>query len=69
MQRWEKSKLRVTVAFFVNAAGKKEKPVVIYKSAKPRCFKRIDKQQLPVSYFHQNKAWMSGDIMNSIIIK
>ena len=65
----KKSKLRVTVAFFVNAAGKKEKPVVIYKSAKPRCFKRIDKRQLPVSYFHQNKAWMSGDIMNSILSK
>ena len=33
------SKVRLTVAFFVNASGDKEKPVVIWKSAKPRCFK------------------------------
>ena len=34
------SKQRVTVAFFVNAAGEKESdPVVIWRSKAPRCFK------------------------------
>lgn len=65
----KKSKNRVTVALFANATGMKEKPVVIYKSAKPRCFKRIDKKNLPVSYYHQEKAWMSGEIMYSILNK
>ena len=31
----KKSKLRVTVALFVNAAGEKEKPIVVWKSANP----------------------------------
>ena len=35
------SKVRLMVAFFVNASGDKEKAVVIWKFAKPRCFKGI----------------------------
>jgi hypothetical protein len=35
----KESKQRITVALLVNAAGEKEKPVVIWKSDKPRCFK------------------------------
>ena len=31
----KKSKQRITVAFFVSAAGKKEKPTVIWKSKNP----------------------------------
>ena len=34
-----KSKQRVTVAFFVNAASGKDLPIVIQKSENPRCFK------------------------------
>ena len=37
----KKAKQRLTIAFFVNAAGGKEQPIVIGKSAKPRCFKGI----------------------------
>ena len=33
----KKSKHRLTVAFFVSAAGVTEKPIVIWKSANPRC--------------------------------
>ena len=37
------SKMRVTVAFFVSAAGKKEiKPIVIWKSENPRCLKKLE---------------------------
>ena len=33
----KKSKHRLTIACFVSASGKKEKPVVIWKSENPRC--------------------------------
>ena len=39
-RRGEKSKTRLTIALFVNAAGEKViEPLVIWRSAKPRCFK------------------------------
>ena len=64
------SKVRVTVALLVNAAGEKEgKPIVIGKYENPRYFKGINKAQLPAQYFSQSKAWMSGNIMNSILQK
>ena len=63
----KKSKLRVTVAFFVNALGEKEKPIVIWKLSKPWCFKNVNKVQLPLSYYSQDKAWMSSEIMYTIL--
>jgi len=64
------SKKRVTVAFFVSAAGTKElKPIVIWKSENPRCLKGFNKSDLPVMYFSQKKSWMSGEIMNTILSK
>ena len=51
MQRRQESKQRFTIAFMVNAAGEKEKPVVIWKSANPRCFRGFDKCLLPVKYY------------------
>ena len=65
----KKSKHRLTVAFIVSAAGIKEKPVCIWKSENPRCLKRFDKSLLPVHYYHQKKAWMTGDIMKSVLTK
>ena len=59
------SKQRITVAFFVTAAGTKESPVVIWKSENPRCLKGFDKSLLPVHYFSQKKAWMTGEILES----
>ena len=35
------SRQLVTVAFFLNAAGGKESPVLIGKSKKPRCFSKL----------------------------
>ena len=63
----KKSKHRVTVAFLVSAAGEKEDPIVIWKSAQPRCFKGVLVSSLPVKYFHQKKAWMTGEILNEIL--
>ena len=68
--RVERSKLRVTVAIFVNALGEKElKPIVIWKSVTPRCLEGVDKSQLPVLYYHQPKAWMTSTIMHSVLTK
>ena len=65
----KKAKQRITVALIVNAAGEKEKPVVIWKSAKPRCFKGIKVSQLPVEYYCQEKAWMTGEILDEVLLK
>ena len=65
----KKSKQRVTIAFFVSAAGKKEKPIFIWKSENPRCLRRFDKSLLPVHYFSQGKAWMTGEILEAVLTK
>ena len=44
----KKIKQRITVALFVAASGKKEKPIVIWKSQNPRCLKRFDMSVLTV---------------------
>ena len=49
----------------VKAAGKSEtQPIVIGSSENPICFKGINKSKLPVIYFNQPKAWMTGEIMD-----
>ena len=66
----KKAKQRVTIAFIANAAGESEvKPIVIWKSENPRCFKNVNKKRLPVQYFSQSNAWMSGEIMDVILKK
>ena len=65
----KKSKERMTVTLLVNAAGDKETAIVVWKSAKPRCFKAIDINKLPVTYFSQPKAWMTGDILVSVLTR
>jgi len=67
--RGKKSKLGVTVALFVDAAGNKQKPIVVWKAANSRCFKHINKAHLPVTYFNQNNAWMCGEVMHTILKK
>ena len=65
----KKSKKRVTLAFFVTASGKKEKPVFIWKSETPRCLRKFDKSVLPVDYYAQKRAWMTGEIMDIVLAK
>ena len=66
----KKSKERITCAFFVNAAGGSEEPIVIGKSKSPRCFKAIkDRSQLPCSYFNQAKSWMDFNILDEVLSK
>ena len=40
----------------------KLKPVMIGKFAKPRCFKNVNMDALPVIYKSQRNAWMNSDI-------
>lgn len=46
----------------VNMKGTFEKPLVIGKSAKPRCFKNINTKNLPVDWIHNKKAWMTSGL-------
>ena len=63
----KQKKQRFTIAFLVNATGYKEKPIVIWKSANPRCLRGFNKSQLPVHYYDQSNAWMSGDILDTYL--
>ena len=66
----KKSKQRITVAFFVSADGAKVgKPIVIWRSKKPRCFKSASAPGTlgEVSYFADPKSWMQVHIMEKIL--
>ena len=59
------SKERVTLFLCAFADGKFEKPLVIGKSLKPRFFKEININNLPVKWHANKKAWMTSKIMES----
>ena len=67
----KKAKIRVTLAFIVNAEGEKELPIVIGKAASPRCFKGLKdkKNPLGIPYYNNAKAWMDSVIMDDILTK
>ena len=57
---FKKAKDRLTVLGCTNATGThKLKPVLIGKSTKPRCFKNVNMDALPVIYKSQRNAWMN----------
>ena len=66
----KKSKQRITVAFFVSAdGGKVGKPIVIWRSKKPRCFRLASAPDklAEVSYFDDSKSWMQVVIMENVL--
>ena len=65
----KKSKQRVIIALLVSASGHKEKQAFIWKSENPRCLCGFDKSHLPVTFYSQSKAWMSGEILEDILTK
>ena len=67
----KQAKQRLTWAFFTNAAGEKEDPVMIGKSANPRCFKNLKSKHRPYncSYFASKKAWMTTEVMTEVLSK
>jgi hypothetical protein len=63
-------KERLTLLFCANMSGsEKLKPVLIGKSANPRCFKLINKANLPVYYRNNKSAWMTDDIFREWLSK
>lgn len=58
----KRAKNRITAALCASMAGEKIKPLVIGRAGKPRCFKRVDVNSLPVTYRHNKKAWMNGKL-------
>lgn len=59
----KRSKERITVSLCASMTGEKLKPLVIGKSAHPRCFSKIKPEKLPVIYRNNKKAWMTGELM------
>ena len=60
---FKKAKDHLTVLGCTNASGThKLKPVLIGKSAKPRCLKHVNMDTLPVIYKSQRNAWMNSEI-------
>jgi hypothetical protein len=56
-------KERLTVFLCGFISGEMEKPLVIGKAAKPRCFRNLDIRKLPVEWRSNKKAWMTSQIM------
>jgi hypothetical protein len=56
------SKERLTVSLCVNQLGEFQPAVVIGKALKPRCFRNINIAGLPIKWYANKKAWMTGNI-------
>ena len=65
----KKVKQRLTITLVANAAGGKESAIVVWKAGKLRCFKGVDMSKLPVQYFSQSNAWMTGEILDSVLTR
>ena len=67
----KKAKQKITAAFFVNATGGKETPILIGRSKKPHCFANVPDITRPcgADYFSNDKAWMKSDIMINVLTK
>ena len=65
----KRKKERISVGLCTNLPGTdKLKPIIIHKYLNPRCFKNSKIKEL-VSYYSNNKAWMSACIFNDWLIK
>ena len=65
----KQSKKRCIVALFVAANGSKVcDPIVVWRSKKPCCFKKLKNIYRPhgVFYFTNAKAWMTTEIMQEV---
>ena len=65
----KKAKERFTITLVANAAGGKQSAIVIWKAEKPQCFQGVDMSKLLVHYFSQFNAWMTGDILDSVLTR
>ncbi|GBN33763.1 Tigger transposable element-derived protein 6 [Araneus ventricosus] len=58
----------LTIIFCVSAAVEKEKPLVIWRCQRPRCFKGKDLNRLGVSWYANKKAWMTSSIFEEWLV-
>ncbi|KAI8502235.1 hypothetical protein Bbelb_198230 [Branchiostoma belcheri] len=58
----KQAKDRLTIMLCASMTGEKEQPLIIGKSAKPRCFKNVNLKTLPVIYRNNAKAWMNKEL-------
>lgn len=58
----KQAKERMTIAFCASAAGEKVKPLIIWKSQRPRCFKGKDISKLGIHWRSNKKAWMTAEV-------
>lgn len=65
----KRSKERLTVLLCVNMIGEFEKPMIIGKSEKPRCFKHVDLRKLPVNWQSNKRSWMTSSIFGEWLNK
>jgi hypothetical protein len=62
---FKKAKDRITLLACANAAGTHRLPLMlINKSQKPRCFKHMDMNNLPVHFYAQKKSWMDSTLFS-----
>lgn len=62
------SKERLTVFLCGNLAGEMERPLVIGKAKRPRCFQKLRIDSLPVIWKSNKKAWMTTSLMEEWLI-
>ena len=60
---------RITVLLASSATGEKLQPLVIGRSKKPRCFKNLSVEKLPVVWRSSRKAWMTGELFEEWLRK
>lgn len=60
---YKMQKQRITAMVCANASGNHRLPLLLIgKAKKPRCFKGLNMNALPVNYYAQKSAWMSQAI-------
>ena len=63
------AKERLSIALCCSAEGEKIRPLVIWKSLKPRCFKGHDVSRIGVAWEANKKAWMTTKIFETWLVK
>ena len=56
------SKDRLTLALTCSMTGEFDTPLVIGKSTKPHAFRNLRTDQIPVTWRHNEKAWMTSQL-------
>lgn len=64
----KKSKVRISILLAGSATGEKLKTFVIGKYLKPRCFKNVKKDNLPVTYTANKKAWITSELFENWVV-